>query len=246
MKTEISRRELIELGAVSAFTTLGVARLFAQEPNTPPKTVMPLVGFKDHRYVLPTLPYRYDALEPFYDTKTVEIHYTKHHAASVAGLNAALEKLQAARDANNYIAIKALSRDLAFNSSGHILHTLFWQSMIPGGSKMPDELTKAMANSFGSVESAKSQFAAATKAVEASGWGILAYEPMSDKLLVLQAEKHQDLTVWGVIPLLVCDVWEHAYYLKYANDRGQWVDNFMKLANWDFAAARLAQAEKLR
>jgi Fe-Mn family superoxide dismutase len=99
-----------------------------------------------------------------------------------------------------------------------------------------------MEESFGSVEGGKGQFTAATKAVEGSGWGVLAYEPAAGRLLILQAEKHQNLTMWGVVPLLVCDVWEHAYYLQYANDRGAWVSNFMKLANWNFAEERLVQA----
>ena len=97
---------------------------------------------------------------------------------------------------------------------------------------------------FGSVQAGQAHFAATTEAVEGSGWGILAYEPIADRLLTLQAEKHQNLTVWGVVPLLVCDVWEHAYYLQYRNLRAEFVGAFMKLANWDFAAARLAAARK--
>jgi Fe-Mn family superoxide dismutase len=114
--------------------------------------------------------------------------------------------------------------------------------MTPGGSEPTDALAEAMGNCFGGVKASQQQFAAATKAVEASGWGVLAWEPVGDRLVVLQAEKHQNLTVWGVVPLLVCDVWEHAYYLQYANDRGRWVDAFMDLANWRFAGRRYAAA----
>jgi Fe-Mn family superoxide dismutase len=199
--------------------------------------------YKDGKYVLPELPYAYNALEPLYDEQTVRLHHDKHHAAYVNGLNAALEKLEAARKTNNFADVKALSKAVAFHGSGHILHTLFWHSMRPGGAgEIPGELEKAMKDSFGTVESCKAQFAAAAKDVEGSGWAILAYEPFADKLLILQAEKHQDLTVWGVQPLLVCDVWEHAYYLKYQNRRAEWVDTFMKMADWQFAAERLAQA----
>ncbi len=88
--------------------------------------------------------------------------------------------------------------------------------------------------------------AAAAKVVMASGWGVLAYEPIGDALVVLQSEKHQNQALWSVVPLRVCDVWEHAYYLKYQNRRGKWVDAFMDLANWDFAGKRLAAARKLR
>jgi len=197
-------------------------------------------AFEGGKYVLPALPYAENALEPLYEARTVKLHHDKHHAGYVKGLNATLEKLQAAREAGDLAAVTALLRDLAFHGSGHVLHTLFWSSMTPGGSEVPDALAKAMTRDFGSVDKAKAQFAAATKAVEASGWGILAHEPLADKLVILQAEKHQNLAIWGVKPLLVCDVWEHAYYLQYANDRGAWVDGFMKVANWRFAASRLA------
>lgn len=199
--------------------------------------------FKDGRYSLPELPYAYDALEPLYEQRTLRIHHTKHHAGYVKGLNATLEKLQTVRKEGDYSSIKSLLRALAFHGSGHILHALFWQSMKPGGCEIPSELANAMSESFGAVEAARAQFAAAAKAVEGSGWAVLAYEPVSGKLLILQVEKHQNLTVWGVVPLLVCDVWEHAYYLQYANKRSAWVVSFMKLANWQFAAARLAKAK---
>ena len=194
------------------------------------------------KYVLPPLPYAEDALAPLYEARTLKLHHDKHHAAYVKGLNTALEKLAAARAANDYALVTALARDVAFHGGGHVMHTLFWNSMKKGGSAVPDALAKAMTDSFGTVDAAKAQFAAATKAVEASGWGVLAYEPLGGKLLVLQVEKHQNLLVGGATPLLVCDVWEHAYYLQYQNVRADWVDNFMKLANWEFAARRLAEA----
>jgi Fe-Mn family superoxide dismutase len=103
-----------------------------------------------------------------------------------------------------------------------------------------------MNRSFGSVQNGMNQFAAATKAVMSNGWGLLVYEPISDKLLILQTERHQDLAIWGVVPLLVCDVWEHAYYLLHQNNRAAWVDNFMKLANWPLAATLWEQARNSR
>lgn len=204
-------------------------------------------AFKDGQYVLPDLPYDYDALEPLYDRQTLEIHHDKHHAGYVKKLNAAISKLDEARQANDFSSIQAVSNELAFNGSGHVLHTLFWHAMKPGGNrgKIPTELETEFEDSFGSSDKALSHFAAATKAVEASGWGVLGFEPVSEKLLILQCEKHQNLTIWGIIPLLVCDVWEHAYYLKYQNNRSEWVDNFMKLANWDFAAQRLAEIKNV-
>ena len=131
---------------------------------------------------------------------------------------------------------------MAFNGSGHVLHTLFWNSMAPGGKPLAGPLAEAVTRDFGSAEAFLKQFAAATKAVEASGWGVVAFEPVAAKVLILTAERHEDLTIWGVTPLLACDVWEHAYYLDYQNRRPDYVDGFMKVANWDFAGQRYVQA----
>jgi Fe-Mn family superoxide dismutase len=199
--------------------------------------------YEEGEYRLPPLPYDYNALEPLYNEQTLRLHHDKHHAAYVKALNEALQKLEAARKTNDYSTIQGLSIQVSFNASGHVLHTLFWHSMSPDKPQMPASLADALNDSFGSVQNAQSQFAAATKAVEGSGWGILVYEPMADKLLVLQCEKHQNLTIWNSVPLLVCDCWEHAFYLQYQNNRATWVDNFMKLANWPFAASRLEQVK---
>ena len=251
----LSRRSVLKIGAATAVAAI-TERIYAAEQIKKETTMameknMGTMGaftgaFENGQYTLPGLPYGYDALEPMYDQQTLKFHHDKHHAAYVKGLNDALAKLKTAREAKDFAAVKAASIDLAFNGSGHILHTLFWHSMKPGGNggQMPAELKSALDESFGSADSAQAHFAAATKAVEGSGWGVLAFEPVSQKVVVLQCEKHQNLTIWGVIPLLVCDVWEHAYYLKYQNNRAEWVDNFMKLANWDFAAGRLAAIKK--
>jgi Fe-Mn family superoxide dismutase len=244
MKTDSSRRNVLKLGSMAILGLTGTnQRLFAGQGPSAPSVGGAFAGaYENGEYRLPPLPYDYNALEPLYDEKTLRLHHDKHHAAYVTGLNAAGAKLEAARKANDYGTIQGLSLQLAFHGSGHVLHTLFWHSMSPDKPQMPGSLTEAMTENFGSVQSAQSQFAAATKAVEGSGWGVLAYEPIAGKLLILQCEKHQNLTIWGTVPLLVCDVWEHAYYLQYQNNRAAWVDNFMKLANWPFAAARLEQA----
>ena len=194
---------------------------------------------------LPKLPYAYDALEPYIDEQTMKLHHDIHHAGYVNGLNAAEAKLAAARAAGDFSAVKHLSREAAFHGSGHLLHSVFWPNMIaasqaqaaPGG-----DLADAIARDFGSFEAFKGQFVAASIAVEGSGWGILAYRPTDDTLVVLTAEKHQNLTQWGVVPLLVLDVWEHAYYLKYQNRRGEYVNNFFNIINWADVAERYAQA----
>ena len=198
---------------------------------------------KDGNYVLPPLPYAYDALEPYIDKQTMMLHHDKHHAGYVRGLNASLKKLAEARAAGDYSMVPYYTQKVAFNGSGHVLHSIFWKNMSPkGGGEPKGELAKAIAKDFGSFAAFKSQFVTAASKVEGSGWGILAYEPLGRRLVVLQAEKHQNLTVWGVMPLLVVDVWEHAYYLKYQNRRGDYVKAFFHVINWADVAARYAAA----
>jgi Fe-Mn family superoxide dismutase len=247
MNTSQSLRDMLKFGSTAFAGILALDQgFFGQHGMAAPALHGAFEGtYEKGEYRLPALPYDYNALEPLYDEKTLRIHHDKHHAAYVKGLNEALQKLEAARQANDYNSIQSLSLQSAFHGSGHVLHTLFWHSMSPEKPPMPAGLAEALNDSFGSEQNARSQFAAATKAVEGSGWGVLVYEPMSDKLLILQCEKHQNLTIWNTVPLLVCDVWEHAYYLQYQNNRAGWVDNFLKLANWPFAAARLEQARSM-
>ena len=194
---------------------------------------------------LPPQPNAYDELEPYIDEQTMRLHHDIHHNGYVAGLNNAEAKLGEARSAGDYSLVKHWSREAAFHGSGHLLHSLFWPNMIGASeaTQAPDgDLGDAIDRDFGSFEAFKAQFIAASIAVEGSGWGILAYRPSDDSLVVLTAEKHQNLTQWGVIPLLVLDVWEHAYYLKYQNRRGEYVKNFFNIINWDDVSARYGKA----
>jgi Fe-Mn family superoxide dismutase len=194
---------------------------------------------------LPPLPYAYDALEPYIDEQTMRLHHDIHHNGYVAGLNKAEAKLAEARQAGDFALVKHWSREAAFHGSGHLLHSIFWPNMIAASKAKaaPDgALAEAIKRDFGSFEAFRAQFEAASNAVEGSGWGILAYRPADDTLVVLTAEKHQNLTQWGVVPLLVLDVWEHAYYLKYQNRRGEYVKNFFNVINWDDVADRYERA----
>jgi Fe-Mn family superoxide dismutase len=195
-------------------------------------------------YVLPMLPYAYDALEPYIDEQTMRLHHDVHHNGYVKGLNGALEAMKAAREAGDYGDMDRLAQKAAFHGSGHILHTVFWLNMTSAErSGNPSGILKRqLEKDFGGVAQFILQFTATAKKVEGSGWGILAWEPLGGRLVVLQAEKHQNLTQWGAIPLLVVDVWEHAYYLKYQNKRGDYVDNFMKIIDWENVAQRLERA----
>jgi Fe-Mn family superoxide dismutase len=172
-------------------------------------------------------------LEPHYDEATVKIHHDIHHQGYVDGLNKAEDKLAEARANGDYALVKHWEKELAFHGSGHILHSLFWLGMKPqGGGEPGGKLKQQIEQDFGSFAAFKAQFTAATVGVEGSGWGLLVWSPMFKQLQVMQAEKHQNLAQWGVIPLLVCDVWEHAYYLKYQNKRAAFVEAWWNLVNW--------------
>ena len=199
-----------------------------------------------HHHELPELPYAYDALEPYYDEQTVRLHHDLHHAGYVKGLNAAEEKIEAMLKSGDYAAVKAVCAELAFHGSGHILHSIFWTNMKPGGGGAPaGDLAGAIEKQCGSFDACKGLFIAAANGVAGSGWGVLAHRADEDALVVLQAGNHENLTQWGATPLLVLDVWEHAYYLKYQNRRPEWTKAFMDhLVNWDDVAKRLAQARE--
>jgi len=194
---------------------------------------------------LPPLPYAYDGLEPYYDAETVRLHHDIHHAGYVKGLNDAEAQVAAMVKSGDFAGAKAACKGLAFHGSGHILHSIFWTNMKPGGGGAPrGALLAGIEKGFGSYDAFKALFLAATNAVEGSGWGILAYRKMDEALVVLQAEKHENLTQWGAAPILALDVWEHAYYLKYQNKRPEWTKTFMEnLVNWEDVGKRLAAAK---
>lgn len=192
------------------------------------------------RYELPELPYAYNALEPYYDEQTVKLHHDAHHKAYVDGLNNADAKLAECREKGDFTLVKHWERELAFHGSGHLLHTLFWESMKPnGGGPATGKIAELLDRDFGSFEVFKKQFSAAAVAVEGSGWALLCCNPAFGKLEILTAEKHQNLTQWGVVPVLALDVWEHAYYLKYQNKRAAFVEAWWNLVDWDGVNSRI-------
>jgi Fe-Mn family superoxide dismutase len=194
------------------------------------------------KYAVSPLPFTYAALEPVIDEKTVDLHYNFHHKAYAAAANRAEEGLAKARDTNDFALVKFYEKELAFQLSGHILHTIYWSNLAGKGAEPQGDLAKSINADFGSYQKLKGQLVAATTAVEASGWGVLGYHPTIRKLMVLQIENHQKLTAWGIVPLLVLDVWEHAYYLKYQNRRPEYVGNLFKIINWNGVAERLDAA----
>ena len=205
---------------------------------------MQIVMIQPGQHKLPPLPYAYNALEPVISEKTLKLHHDKHHQAYVEGLNKAELNLVEARRVNQYEFIKFWENELAFNGSGHILHSIYWTIMAPiGTGGQPGINTTNFINAyFGNFNAFMEQFKRATDKVEASGWCILTWQPTWGRLEILQAEKHQNLTQWSGIPILVCDVWEHAYYLDYQNRRRDYIDNWWKLINWYEVERRLIWA----
>lgn len=201
---------------------------------------MPPEAIAPGQHQLPPLPYGYADLEPVIDEATVRLHHDRHHAGYVRGLNKAEVKLAEALENKDYALMKHWERELAFHGSGHLLHTLYWRSLSPEADQKPDgTLDRFINRDFGGLMAFKAHFFAACKSVEASGWGILAFQPNFHKLVILQAEKHQNLTQWGAIPLLAVDVWEHAYYLKYQNRRAEYLEKVFTLLNWHGAGKHL-------
>ncbi len=191
-------------------------------------------------YVLPPLPYDYNALEPHIDEQTMRLHHDIHHASYVKGLNAALAAMRVARETGDYGSIDTLARQTSFHGSGHALHVLFWESLTaaPKSGTPAGAFRAQIEKDFGSVKNFLDQLKNTALKVEGSGWGLAIWEPMGKRIIVVQSEKHNNLTIWGAIPLLAIDVWEHAYYLRYQNKRGDYIDNVLKVIDWDRVGAR--------
>ncbi|RMF32563.1 MAG: superoxide dismutase [Chlorobiota bacterium] len=220
----MDRRQFVELG-LAASAALAVSPMSLHSSDAKPTL-----------HTLPPLPYPYDALEPYIDAKTMEIHHSKHHQAYVDGLNKAEAELAKARQSGDYALIEYWSKKAAFNGGGHFLHTMFWEIMAPpakgGGGPVPGRLEAALIDSFGSVEAFRAQMSAAAAAVEGSGWALLHVRPSDGRLIILQAENQHKLTPWGVVPIMGIDVWEHAYYLKYQNRRADYIKAWWNVVNW--------------
>jgi Fe-Mn family superoxide dismutase len=194
-------------------------------------------------YVLPDLPYDYGALEPHYSARVLELHHGRHHKAYVAGLNDTLDKLAHVRETGDYSSIVGLEKALAFNLSGHVLHSIFWRNLSPNGGGEPDgELAAAIKENFGSFEQFKDNLTQATTTVQGSGWGSLSWDTFGERLYIEQIYDHQGNVGQSGAPLLVIDAWEHAYYLQYLNMRADYVTAMWNIVNWTDVAERLEKA----
>ncbi|RZS66221.1 Fe-Mn family superoxide dismutase [Agromyces ramosus] len=196
-------------------------------------------------YTLPDLPYDYSALEPSISGRIMELHHSKHHQAYVTGANTALAQLAEARDSDNLANVNKLEKDLAFNLGGHVNHSIFWTNLSPeGGDKPTGELAAAIDDEFGSFDKFRAHFTATALGVQGSGWAVLAWDSLGQRPIIVQFFDQQGNLPAGIVPLLMLDVWEHAYYLDYQNVRADYVKAFWNIANWDNAQQRLQAARE--
>jgi len=196
-------------------------------------------------YTLPELPYDYSALEPHISGKIMELHHSKHHQAYVTGANTALEKMAEARESEDLGAINLLEKNLAFNLGGHVNHSVFWKNLSPEGGGEPDgELGSAIADQFGSFAGFKAQFDANALGIQGSGWSVLAWDNLGQRMAIFQLFDQQGNIPLGLTPLLMIDMWEHAFYLDYLNVKADYVKAFWNIVNWQDVAARLEAARK--
>jgi superoxide dismutase, Fe-Mn family len=197
------------------------------------------------RYVLPDLEYDYGALEPHISGRIMELHHGKHHRAYVDGANKALEQLHDARQKGSYDSVGVHERALAFNVSGHVLHSLFWRNLAPkAGGRPAGELAQAIDRHFGSFDAFKQQLSKTAATIMGSGWAALMWDTLSAQLIITQIHDHQSSTIQGAVPLLVVDAWEHAYYLQYQNEKARFFEAIWNVWNWNDVAARFSDARR--
>lgn len=239
----MDREEFLKAGALLGVTSL-LSSQKAFSENLLSNKIDKLAD-ADGSFVLQPLPYAENFLEPYMDSETVHLHYTFHHGGAVKAANNDLTKIKDALENNNLEIIDFWTKKLSLHVSSHILHSIFWTNLTNKSTAPSGDLLKRIEKNFGTYDKLKKYIESTSKNVDGNGWGILGYQPYSDSLVVLQCENHEKLTQWGVVPLLVIDVWEHAYYLKYRNKRADFVDALFGIINWDNVAERFEDALKL-
>ena len=196
-------------------------------------------------YTLPDLPYDYSALAPHISPEIMELHHSKHHQAYVTGANTALEQLAEARESGNLANVNKLEKDLAFNLGGHVNHSIFWTNLSPdGGDKPTGELAAAIDDDFGSFDKFQAHFTATALGVQGSGWAVLGWDSIGQRPIIVQFFDQQGNLPAGIVPLLMLDVWEHAYYLDYKNVRADYVKAFWNIADWGNVQERFTAARE--
>ena len=195
------------------------------------------------KYTLPDLAYDFAALEPHISGRIMQLHHGKHHAAYVAGANATLDLMAEARDKNDLTWINKLQKDLAFNLGGHVNHSIFWKNLsASGGDKPSGELAAAIDEYFGSFDGFRAHFTANAMGIQGSGWSILAWDVLGQRLIIEQLYDQQGNLVAASVPLLMLDMWEHAFYLDYQNVKADYVAAFWNIVSWQDVQARFEAA----
>ncbi|MDE3719985.1 superoxide dismutase [Nocardiopsis sp. N85] len=198
-------------------------------------------------YTLPELPYDYAALEPWISGQIMELHHDKHHAAYVAGANSALEQLAEARDKGEFGTVTMLEKNLAFHLGGHVNHSVFWKNLsADGGDKPEGELGAAIDDQFGSFDAFRGQFNAVAASLQGSGWAFLAWDALGQRLIIEQLYDQQGNAALSSVPLLMLDMWEHAFYLQYKNVKADYIKAFWNVVNWADVQERFEAARKVR
>jgi Fe-Mn family superoxide dismutase len=237
------RKEFLKTSAIlGGATLLPTESVFAQGID---QSAMDTLVDKEGNFALQPLPYSETFLEPHMDQETLHLHYTFHHGDAVKAANKDLQRVKKALDENDLETVDYWTKKLSYHLSSHILHTIFWTNLTNKKNDPKGDLLKQIEKGFGTYDRFKLLITKTAKGVDGNGWGILGYHPYTQKLSVLQCENHEKLTQWGIIPILVIDVWEHSYYLKYRNRRGEFVDNLFQVLNWDNVAERLSLARKI-
>ena len=195
------------------------------------------------KYTLPDLDYDFAALEPHISGRILQLHHGKHHAAYVAGANTTLDLMAEARDKNDLTWINKLQKDLAFNLGGHVNHSIFWKNLsASGGDKPTGELAAAIDEFFGSFDGFRAHFTANAMGIQGSGWSILAWDVLGQRLIIEQLYDQQGNLVAASVPLLMLDMWEHAFYLDYQNVKADYVSAFWNIVSWKDVQARFEAA----
>jgi len=190
------------------------------------------------------IPYEYNALEPVLSSEQLYVHHREHHQSYIDQLNEAEETLVQMRQQGDYQSVRHWSRQLAYAGSGDILHVLYWYNMEPGGSEMPDDLAEQLRTDYGTVDDFRQHFTEAARRIAGNGWGVVVWQPMYGRTEILTAERHENMAQWGTFPLLVVDVWEHAYYIDYPAERDSYLQQWWEVVSWELVAVRFRWASK--
>ncbi|MGN6252577.1 MAG: superoxide dismutase [Marmoricola sp.] len=194
-------------------------------------------------YSLPDLPYDYAALEPYISGEIMELHHDKHHNTYVNGINTAVEQLAEAREAESFGSLSTLEKNLAFHLGGHVNHSVFWPNMSPdGGDKPTGELAQVIEEYFGGFDKFRAHFEANALGVQGSGWSVLTWDMVAQRPYIIQHFDHQGNVPICMVPLLMLDMWEHAYYLQYKNDKATFVKQWWNIVNWADVQQRFEKA----